>query len=193
MGRHTSPPTARARRPGCGARAVDAGLRPHETPFRSMSSEELWPDGDCGLIEEAIGEAIDAIQLIQAREQHEIGLFKSNDGGRSLHISSTAEHAQRDNLAQCELCGKLIGLALLHGEILPAMRFTLALRKLILGITPLTLEDMATDSGPRILRRKGTIFGTGTLQTRCSISEGAFIHLRDCNDSPSPGGIWSRF
>jgi E3 ubiquitin-protein ligase HUWE1 len=72
------------------------------------------------------------------------GLFKSNDGGRSLHISSTAEHAQPDNLAQFELCGKLIGLALLHGETLPAMRFTAALRKLILGLAPLTLGDMAT-------------------------------------------------
>ena len=51
------------------------------------------------------------------------GLFRSNDGGRSLHISSTAEHAQPDNMAQFELCGKLIGLALLHGETLPAMRY----------------------------------------------------------------------
>lgn len=73
----------------------------------------------------------------------DFGLFKSNDGGRSFHVSSTAADAQADNLAQFELCGKLVGLALLHRETLPSMRFSLALRKLILGGSPLVLDDLA--------------------------------------------------
>lgn len=71
------------------------------------------------------------------------GLFRSNDGGRSFHVSCTSSHAQPDHLAHFELCGKLVGLALLHRETLPAARFTPALLKLLLGSMPLELEDMA--------------------------------------------------
>jgi len=71
------------------------------------------------------------------------GLFKSHDGGRSFHISGTAAAAQPDHLAQFELCGKLVGLALLHRETLPSLRFTDALRKLLLRQV-LTIEDMAS-------------------------------------------------
>lgn len=74
----------------------------------------------------------------------EFGLFKSNDGGRSFHPSSTAGDAQPESLAYFELCGKLITLALMHQETLPAARFTLALRKLILSAGPLEIDDMSS-------------------------------------------------
>ena len=51
----------------------------------------------------------------------------------ALHISSTAADAQPDHAAHFELCGKLVALALLHRETLPAMRFTPVLWKLHLG------------------------------------------------------------
>lgn len=83
----------------------------------------------------------------------EFGLFKSNDGGRSFHPSSTAADAQPESLAYFELCGKLISLALMHQETLPAARFTLALRKLILAAGPLEIEDMASVD-PEFFRHK---------------------------------------
>ena len=51
----------------------------------------------------------------------------SYDGGRSLHLGSVYGELQPDHLAHLELCGKLLGLALLHCETLPSMRFTLPL------------------------------------------------------------------
>eukprot|EP00913_Durusdinium_trenchii_P034772 g32527.t1 len=44
----------------------------------------------------------------------ELGLFVSKDGGRSYHVSPGEGDAKQ--LKQLQLCGKLIGLALLHGE-----------------------------------------------------------------------------
>ena len=41
------------------------------------------------------------------------GLFKSYDGGRTLHPSPVSSDAQPDHLAHFELCGRLAGLALL--------------------------------------------------------------------------------
>lgn len=73
----------------------------------------------------------------------DFGLFKSQDGGRSVHINSTAADMQPDHVAQFELCGKLIGLAFLHQETLPSMRITPVLRKLLLGNCPIVLEDLA--------------------------------------------------
>jgi len=72
------------------------------------------------------------------------GLFKSNDGGRSIHINSMSAETQPDHLAHFELCGKLVGLALLHQETLPHLRFTAALRKLLLGSSPVSVEDLAS-------------------------------------------------
>lgn len=83
----------------------------------------------------------------------EFGLFKSNDGQRSFHPSSTASDAQPDALAFFELIGKLIGLALMHQETLPAARLTSALRKVLLGAGPLEIEDMASVD-PEFYRHK---------------------------------------
>ena len=51
-----------------------------------------------------------------------VGLFVSYDGNRTFHVSTTSGEAQPDHLAQFELCGKVIGLALLHGETLPTIQ-----------------------------------------------------------------------
>lgn len=83
----------------------------------------------------------------------QLGLFKSNDGQRSFHTSSTASDAQPDALAFFELCGKLIALALMHQETLPALRLTTALRKILLGGGPLEIEDMASVD-PDFFRQK---------------------------------------
>eukprot|EP00929_Paragymnodinium_shiwhaense_P107399 TRINITY_DN73498_c0_g1_i1.p1 TRINITY_DN73498_c0_g1~~TRINITY_DN73498_c0_g1_i1.p1 ORF type:complete len:1036 (+),score=214.31 TRINITY_DN73498_c0_g1_i1:200-3307(+) len=74
----------------------------------------------------------------------ELGLFASFDGGRSLHPNSTSGDAEPNHLVYFELLGKLIALALMHRETLPACRFTLALRKLLLEAGQLEIEDMAT-------------------------------------------------
>lgn len=74
----------------------------------------------------------------------EFGLFRSNDGGRSFHPSSTSKDAQPECLSFFELCGKLIALALMHQETLPASRLTRALHKMILGAGPLEMLDMAS-------------------------------------------------
>jgi len=73
------------------------------------------------------------------------GLFCSNDGGRTLHPSGTAADAEPECWnTYFEISGKLIALALMHQETLPSARFTLALRKLLLGVGPLAVEDMAS-------------------------------------------------
>eukprot|EP00929_Paragymnodinium_shiwhaense_P072123 TRINITY_DN36609_c0_g1_i2.p1 TRINITY_DN36609_c0_g1~~TRINITY_DN36609_c0_g1_i2.p1 ORF type:complete len:849 (-),score=125.38 TRINITY_DN36609_c0_g1_i2:158-2704(-) len=81
------------------------------------------------------------------------GLFKSTDGGRSFHISATAGNSQPDHLAQFELCGKLLGLALLHRETLPAMQLTTALRKQLLGDFTTSLDDLASID-PELFEKK---------------------------------------
>eukprot|EP00932_Pfiesteria_piscicida_P005636 SRR837773.15550.p1 GENE.SRR837773.15550~~SRR837773.15550.p1 ORF type:complete len:142 (+),score=33.03 SRR837773.15550:3-428(+) len=65
------------------------------------------------------------------------------DGGRTLHPSSTAADAEPECLKYFEFVGKLIALALLHRETLPAARFTTALWKMVLNTGPLSVEDMA--------------------------------------------------
>lgn len=83
----------------------------------------------------------------------ELGLFCSHDGGRTLHPSSTAPDVEPEFVTYFELLGKLIALALLHRETLPAARFTLALRKLLLNSGPLEVEDMAAVD-PQFYRHK---------------------------------------
>jgi len=73
----------------------------------------------------------------------ELGLFVSQDGGRSLHPSPTARDAEPENLVYFELLGKLVALALMHRETLPACRFTPALRKMLLETGQLDIEDMS--------------------------------------------------
>jgi len=73
----------------------------------------------------------------------ERGLFTCNNGGRSLHPSMTAPNTEPEYLQYFELLGKLIGLALLHRECLPAARFTPALNKMLMEVGPLDVEDMA--------------------------------------------------
>lgn len=90
---------------------------------------------------------------MQELVDEQFGLFKSNDGGRSLHISNTSIRAQPDHLAHFELCGKLVGLALLHCETLPSAQFTIALYKLLFGSEPLKLEDFLTVD-PEFYHRK---------------------------------------
>jgi len=70
----------------------------------------------------------------------DLGLFASKDGGRSFHI---APQGKNESLSQFELCGKLLGLALLHGEMVPSMRLSPTLRKLLLGSPTVGVEDMA--------------------------------------------------
>jgi len=82
--------------------------------------------------------------VISALCDMEFGLFKSMDGGRSLHPSSTASDAEPECIPYFELVGKLVALALMHQETLPAARFTLALRKMLLSAGPLSVEDMAS-------------------------------------------------
>lgn len=83
----------------------------------------------------------------------ELGLFRSHDGGRTLHPSSTAADVEPEFVSYFELLGKLIALALLHRETLPSARFTLALRKLLLNSGPLEVEDMAVVD-PEFYRHK---------------------------------------
>ncbi|CAK9011488.1 E3 ubiquitin-protein ligase NEDD4-like (HECT-type E3 ubiquitin transferase NED4L) (NEDD4.2) (Nedd4-2) [Durusdinium trenchii] len=71
----------------------------------------------------------------------ELGLFVSKDGGRSYHVSPGEGDAKQ--LKQLQLCGKLIGLALLHGEPVTAMKLSRPLRRLLLGSPIRPLEDMA--------------------------------------------------
>jgi len=77
----------------------------------------------------------------------ELDLFVSKDGGRSFHVSpgSSSDESDRegDQLDHLQLCGKLIGLALLHGESVPAMKLSKPLRRLLLGAPLRPLEDMA--------------------------------------------------
>ncbi|CAJ1390082.1 unnamed protein product [Effrenium voratum] len=68
----------------------------------------------------------------------ELGLFASKDGGRSFHVLPCDE----SRLAQLELCGKLIGLALLHQDQVP-MRLSRPLRRRLLK-APLRPEDIAS-------------------------------------------------
>lgn len=70
------------------------------------------------------------------------GLFETNDGGRSIHVSITSANTQPDHISHFELCGKLIAFALLHQEALPTARFNIALLKLLLGCKPVVLGDM---------------------------------------------------
>lgn len=74
----------------------------------------------------------------------EFGLFKSMDGGRTLHPSSTAADVDPEYLVYFEFFGKLIALALMHRETLPAARFTLAMRKMLLCAGALAVEDMSS-------------------------------------------------
>jgi len=61
-----------------------------------------------------------------------------------LHPSSTAGDAEPNHIVYFELLGKLIALALMHRETLPACKFTLALRKMLLEAGTLEIEDMAS-------------------------------------------------
>lgn len=72
----------------------------------------------------------------------DLELFKSKDGGRSFHLSPNA--TEKDHVEQLELCGKLIGLALLHGEPVPSMKLSKPLRRMLLGAPLRPLEDMAS-------------------------------------------------
>ncbi|KAK9814087.1 hypothetical protein WJX72_000455 [[Myrmecia] bisecta] len=70
----------------------------------------------------------------------ERSLFASTDGGRTFQPASDAQ--SEDDLAFFELFGRVVGLALLHGETLPGAHFTHNFRKALLG-QPLVLEDLA--------------------------------------------------
>lgn len=83
----------------------------------------------------------------------ELGLFRSYDGGHTLHPSCTAIGGEPWGLALFELVGKLIALCLLHRETLPGARFTLPMRKLLLGQGPVSIEDMAA-MDPEFVRHK---------------------------------------
>mmetsp|Transcript_78686 Transcript_78686/g.163637 ORF Transcript_78686/g.163637 Transcript_78686/m.163637 type:complete len:1018 (+) Transcript_78686:165-3218(+) len=74
----------------------------------------------------------------------EFGLFKSHDGGRSIHPSSIAVEAEPECMKYFHLVGKLIAVSLIHMETIPAARFTIALRKMILAAGPLHVGDMAS-------------------------------------------------
>lgn len=68
-------------------------------------------------------------------------LFCSYDGGRTLQPSPTSD-VQTEDIKYFELIGKVAGLALLHGEVLP-MRLSTPFLKRILGHV-LTPEDLQT-------------------------------------------------
>eukprot|EP00931_Biecheleriopsis_adriatica_P090246 TRINITY_DN64260_c0_g1_i1.p1 TRINITY_DN64260_c0_g1~~TRINITY_DN64260_c0_g1_i1.p1 ORF type:complete len:854 (+),score=148.37 TRINITY_DN64260_c0_g1_i1:61-2622(+) len=114
----------------------------------------------------------------------DMGLFQSKDGGRTYHISSTAAEAQPDNLAQLELCGKFLGLALLHGETLPSMCFTPALCKLLLG-KRVDMHDMkAVD--PEFYNRKVVYILEGLYNTDGGNPEALADLGLTFEDSPQP-------
>jgi len=79
---------------------------------------------------------------LAADEFMKLGLFVSKDGrNSSFHINPEAN--SEEQLRQFELCGKVIGLALLHQETVPSMRLSPALRKLLLSNAKLGMEDLA--------------------------------------------------
>ena len=69
-----------------------------------------------------------------------MNLFCSYDGGRTLQPSPSSS-LNDTHISYFELIGKVIGLALLHGETVP-MRFSTPFLKRILGHT-LTPEDLS--------------------------------------------------
>lgn len=114
----------------------------------------------------------------------DLGLFSSHDGGRTLHPSCTARDAHPESQAYFELLGKLIALALLHREVLPSVRFTLALRKLLLEVGQLDIEDMASVD-PEFYRHKVLYilegkYGEGSVPLPVTDLELAF------EDTPQP-------
>ena len=76
----------------------------------------------------------------------ELGLFSSKDGGRSFHLSPG--DVDPSSLQRLQLCGKLIGLALLHGEEVPAMKLSTPLRRLLLGAPLRPLEEISDTIKP---------------------------------------------
>ncbi|CAE7628834.1 TRPT1 [Symbiodinium sp. CCMP2592] len=79
---------------------------------------------------------------LAADEFMKLGLFVSKDGrNSSFHINPEA--SSEEQLRQFELCGKVIGLALLHQETVPSMRLSPALRKLLLSNAKLGMQDLA--------------------------------------------------
>jgi len=70
----------------------------------------------------------------------QVNLFCSYDGGRTLQPSPSSA-VNDTHIAYFELIGKVVGLALLHGETVP-IRFSTPFLKRILGHT-LTAEDLS--------------------------------------------------
>jgi len=70
----------------------------------------------------------------------QVNLFCSYDGGRTLQPSPSSD-INDTHISYFELIGKVVGLALLHGETVP-MRFSAPFLKRILGHT-LTPEDLS--------------------------------------------------
>lgn len=70
----------------------------------------------------------------------QVNLFCSYDGGRTLQPSPSSD-VNETHISYFELIGKVVGLALLHGETVP-MRFSTPFLKRILGHT-LTPEDLS--------------------------------------------------